>query len=257
MGLLAHLEELSDARSIETLWQMHCRRMADYGFDRLIYGYTRFRTRTSLGDPEDFVVLTNHGPEYSRVFMDEALFFHAPMVRWALDNEGASSWRLIARMRDQGSLTPQEAEVVEFNRSHGVVAGYTISFKSFSSRFKGAIALTARRDMSQDDADAVWAEHGQAITVMNNIVHLKIQTLPFAAPARHLTDRQREVLGWVGDGKKVQDIATLMGLTPATVDKHLRLARESLNVETTAQAVLKAAFLNQVFVIDPLEEPAG
>jgi len=34
------------------------------------------------------------------------------------------------------------------------------------------------------------------------------------------------------------------------VEKHLRLARENLNVETTAQAVLKAAFLNQMFVIE-------
>ena len=41
-----------------------------------------------------------------------------------------------------------------------------------------------------------------------------------------------------------------MGLTAATVEKHLRLARESMGVETTAQAVLKAAFTNQMFVMD-------
>jgi len=41
-----------------------------------------------------------------------------------------------------------------------------------------------------------------------------------------------------------------MGLTPATVEKHLRLARDNLNVETTAQAVLKAALQNQMFVIE-------
>jgi len=39
-------------------------------------------------------------------------------------------------------------------------------------------------------------------------------------------------------------------LTPATIEKHLRLARETLDVETTAQAVLKAAFYNQMFVLD-------
>jgi LuxR family transcriptional regulator len=65
-----------------------------------------------------------------------------------------------------------------------------------------------------------------------------------------LTARQREVLGWVGDGKTVQDIALLIGLTPATVEKHLRLARAALNVETTAQAVLKAAFQNQIFILE-------
>ena len=44
--------------------------------------------------------------------------------------------------------------------------------------------------------------------------------------------------------------AVLMGLTPATIEKHLRLAREALSVETTAQAVLKASFQNQMFVLD-------
>jgi LuxR family transcriptional regulator len=57
-------------------------------------------------------------------------------------------------------------------------------------------------------------------------------------------------LEWVGDGKTTQDIAVLMGLTSATVEKHLRLARESLAVETTAQAVLKASFQNQMFVLE-------
>ena len=53
-----------------------------------------------------------------------------------------------------------------------------------------------------------------------------------------------------GDGKTTQDIAFLLGLTAATVEKHLRLAREALDVDTTAQAVLKAAFYNQMFVLE-------
>ena len=65
-----------------------------------------------------------------------------------------------------------------------------------------------------------------------------------------LTKRQREMLQWVGDGKTTQDIALLIVLTPATVEKHLRLAREALDVETTAQAVLKAAFYNQMFILE-------
>jgi LuxR family transcriptional regulator len=119
-----------------------------------------------------------------------------------------------------------------------------------SARSKGAIALTGRRGLSQDDVDAIWEAHGRDIILANNVAHLKITSLPYAPPTRGLTKRQREALQWVGDGKTTQDIAVLMGLTPATVEKHLRLARESLNVETTAQAVLKAAFQNQMFIVE-------
>lgn len=66
---------------------------------------------------------------------------------------------------------------------------------------------------------------------------------------KRLTNRQREALEWVSDGKTTQDIATLLGLTQATVEKHLRLARKVLGVETTAQAVIRAAFQNQIFLI--------
>ena len=112
------------------------------------------------------------------------------------------------------------------------------------------MSLCARTGLNQDDVDAVWDEHGDEILLMNNIAHLKILTLPYSSPTRSLTPRQREALEWVGDGKTTQDIALLMGLTSATVEKHLRLARASLSVETTAQAVLKAALQNQMFVIE-------
>jgi LuxR family transcriptional regulator len=250
MSRNSYLEALTNAQSIEELWAMHSRQMAGYGFDRIIYGYTRYRTMTSLGDPEDFVILTNHSTAYTDVFMGESQYFHAPMVRWALEHEGACSWSIIGEMMNSGTLTESEKKVVAFNRSQDVTAGYTISFKSISPRTKGAIALTARSGLNQQQADEIWAEHGNDIVVMNNVAHLKIMTLPYSGPTRQLTKRQREALLWVGDGKTTQDIAILMGLTSATVEKHLRLAREALSVETTAQAVLKAAFLNQMFVVE-------
>jgi len=250
MSLRTYLLRVADCQSMEELWEGHVDKMAEYGFDRLIYGFTRYRTANSLGDPSDFIILTNHTKEYTSVFLDEGHFFHAPMVHWALENEGAKSWKLLSEMERTKTLSAPERRVLEFNRDMGVTAGYSVSFKSISARSKGAIALTARRDIDQAAIDEVWAEHGADITLMNNIVHLKILTLPYSAPNRALTPRQREVLEWVGDGKTAQDIGLIMGLTAATVEKHLRLAREALSVDTTAQAVLKAAFANQMFILD-------
>jgi LuxR family transcriptional regulator len=246
----AYLNKIVNCQSLEELWVEHTRTMARYGFDRLLYGFTRYRSGTSLGDPEDFVILANHNPDYMETFIGEGHYLHAPMVRWALENEGAASWSIIADMLNAQVLSPSEQRVLAFNQKMGVTAGYTVSFKSISIRSKGAIALTAREDMSQSEVDAIWKDHGDDILLMNNVAHLKILTLPYENPGRSLTRRQREALEWVGDGKTMQDIAVLMGLTSATVEKHLRLAREALSVETTAQAVLKAAFANQMFILE-------
>jgi LuxR family transcriptional regulator len=248
-AFVKQLDGLTNARTVEELWDVHTRQMASYGFDRIMYGFTRYRTSSSLGDPQDWVLLSTQSPEYMKVFFDEGLYYHAPMLKWALANDGACSWRWMMDMNRVENLTTSEKRVMDFNRESGVTAGYTISFRSISERTKGAIALTAKVGLTQDQIEQTWAKHGDAIIVMNNVMHLKLLTLPYSGE-RHLTKRQREVLQWVGDGKTTQDIAVLLELTPATVEKHLRLARDALDVETTAQAVLKAAFYNQMFVID-------
>ena len=94
-----YLQALTNTQSMEELWDMHCKKMAEYGFDRLLYGFTRYRTSRSLGDPEDFIVLSNHTSGYTEVFMGEGLYFHGPMVKWVLDNEGAASWSMLGDMR--------------------------------------------------------------------------------------------------------------------------------------------------------------
>jgi LuxR family transcriptional regulator len=250
MKLRQYLHRITGAQTLEDLWAAHVEHMARFGFDRLIYGNTGYRTETSLGDPEDFIILSNHCKEYLDGFLHSGLYYHAPMLQWALRNEGAASWRMISEMMNRDLMTPRERQVYDFNRRMGVTVGYTVSFRSASIRTKGAISLSARKGLSQDDVDAIWAKSGADIELMNTVAHLKILTLPYSPPNRALTKRQREALEWVGDGKTTQDIALLMGLTQATVEKHLRLAREALAVETTAQAVLKAALHNQMHVME-------
>lgn len=249
MSLIDHLNFVANAPDVETLWSAHLEQMQFHGFDRVIYGFTRYRTTRSLGDPQDWVLLTNQPAAYMTPFIEDGLYFHAPMIRWALENDGACSWSWMAEMAASDAFTPAELRVIEFNRQHNVTAGYSISFRSVSARNKGAVALTARPDLTQAEVDETWRAHGAEILAMNNVAHLKLLTLPYSG-SRHLTRRQREVLECVGDGKTTQDTATILGLTPATVEKHLRLAREALDVDTTAQAVLKAAFQNQMFVLD-------
>jgi len=249
---IAKLYELTNAKSVEELWDVHTRHMATYGFKRMIYAFTRYYSASStvaVGDPQDWILLTNVASEYIDEFIDTGLYFNGPMVRWALQNDGACSWRWMEEMMASEMATAKERDVMAFNHLHGIKSGYTLSFRAVSKRSKGAIGLIGDEGMSQHTVDQIWAEHGDELMVLNNVMHLKVLALPHSG-SRKLTSRQREVLQWVGDGKTTQDIALLLGLTAATVEKHLRLARESLDVETTAQAVLKAAFYNQMFVMD-------
>lgn len=246
MNWLCDIERISAAPNVEAVWGVLTDRLSGLGFDRLLYAYTNCKTERSFGDPQDMLILSNHPSRYTRTFVETGLYFDAPMVRWAVENTGACSWRWLHEHGDH--LTPAERRVVDFNRAHGVIAGYTLSFPTASRRRLGAIGLTAREGLAQPAVDALWTRKGRDIQALCNVAHLKLTTLPHTGSRRGLTPRQREVLEWVSDGKTTQDVATIMGLTPATIEKHLRLARAALEVETTAQAVMKASVQNQVFL---------
>ncbi|PWE33174.1 LuxR family transcriptional regulator [Maritimibacter sp. 55A14] len=247
-NFVGQLTAITNARSIEEVWLLYLERMADYGFDRLLYGYTRFMGQHNFGDLRDAVILTNHEQEYIRLFLDEGFYNHGPMIRWAARHTGACSWGKIERWQSEGSLSEKEIEVVEMNRRMGLHAGYTISFEEGNTRCRAAVGLRARTDLNQEDVELIWAASGDEIVLLSNVAHMRITQLPYSE-GRKLTERQREVLQWVADGKTTQDVACLLGLTQATVEKHLRRAREALDAENTAQAILKASVQNQFFTI--------
>ena len=55
-----------------------------------------------------------------------------------------------------------------------------------------------------------------------------------------LTEREREVLTWVGRGRTSSEIATILGLRERTVNFHCDQAMKRLNVTNRTQAVAKA-----------------
>ena len=146
MSFLQDVEFIISAQNVEEVWRLVAARLGQHGFDRVIYAFTRFKTERSYGDPQDALILTNHGNRYTDRFFGEAMYFNAPMVRWSAANVGACSWNWV--QENISKLTSGELKVLEFNRSMGVTAGYTISFPHSTYRARGAMALTAALEMA-------------------------------------------------------------------------------------------------------------
>ncbi len=250
---LCYAEAVLSANTLEEVWQIHCQKMAEYGFDRMLYGANQFRSHGEFGNLSDWMILTNHSMDYLSKFFGRRLYEDAPMTVWVARNTGVCSWAWAVARRARGESSQKENMIMDFNAKYGVSAGYSISFQNISLRRKAGIGLCAEVGLSQDDVEAIWARNGREIVILNKLMNLKVSTLPFVRNTETLTKRQREVLQWVADGKSVQDIATIMGLTRVTVEKHLRLARKALDADTTAQAVMKASMQNQLFVFEGVD----
>ncbi|MDU8926118.1 LuxR C-terminal-related transcriptional regulator [Alisedimentitalea sp. MJ-SS2] len=250
VGPLDHIHRILDSVSVEGLWNALLDVVGGYGFDRLFYVSTQLGTQDSWGSKVDWLLLTNHHREIVDRFVGEDLYKSTAKVhRPPGGKAGAYSWRETRRRDSDAELTEAEQRHLELTRAHDVTSGYTIWFPAHNSRSKSVLGMCARSGLSQEDVDAVWAHAGDEIHALVQIAHLKLLSLPPPDDRKRLTARQVEILEWTADGKTVRDIAEILDLSLGTVEKHLRQTRQALNVGTTAEAVLKAAALNQLFLI--------
>lgn len=61
-----------------------------------------------------------------------------------------------------------------------------------------------------------------------------------------LTDREREMLRWIANGKASEDVADILKVSRRTVEVHLQHARQKLNAATTTHAVARALISRQI-----------
>jgi DNA-binding CsgD family transcriptional regulator len=247
MTILTLLNRIAAASSIDEAWGMATGHFAKLGFQRVNYGFTRFRHLKTIGDPDDALFLSTCEADYVKRYFQGGFYAKTPVFRWAERSSGACTWTWVKESFEAGRLSPEEADAVRQNAAMGVTAGISVSFPEVSSRSKGALGLIADVGLSHVEVDRIFATRQEEIMAVANMMHLTIVHLPQLSRHRALSPRQREALEWVADGKTTQDVALLMGVSPAMVEKHLRLAREALAVETTAQAVAKGALLNMIF----------
>lgn len=243
-GLIVRIAE---AQGTASVWSLATDYFRSLGFGRVNYGYTRFLQGRGIGDPADAVFLTTASPEYATRYFNGGFFARTPAFKWAQANTGACTWKWVRAAMEAGQLSADELAALRQNAAMGVLAGITISFPEASARAKGAMGLIADPDLTEADVEHLFATQGIALQAVAQVMHLKLVQMPFHARKRALTARQREVLEWVAAGKTAQDVATVMAISLAMVEKHTRLAREALDADTTAQAVAKATLLNLIF----------
>lgn len=244
---LVLMNRIAASSSIDEAWEHATGYFVALGFGRINYGFTRFKHLKTIGDPEDALFLTTCDAEYVKRYFQGGFYAKTPVFRWAERSSDICSWTWVREAFEAGRLSAEEAEAVRQNAAMGVVAGISVSFPEVSSRSKGALGLIADPGLTTEAVDAILDARRDEILAVANMMHLTIVHLPQLSRHRALSPRQREALEWVADGKTTQDVALLMGVSPAMVEKHLRLARETLAVETTAQAVAKGALLNMIF----------
>lgn len=232
------------AQTIETVWACYADAAADLGFDKLLYGGTRMPTTDhKIGNIRHALILQRGPQAYVDTYLGDELYLHSPTYLWAAQNTGFVSWAQAVSCYD-GTPRPEHLQIMQLNAQFGMKSGYVGSLNDTVRGMHGVIGLSPAAPLEQCETDLLWEQVGKDVEMLSNLLQLRIASLPMAGARRPLTSRQRDALHWSAHGKTMQEIAKIMNLSAATVEKHLRMAREALDATTTAHAVQKATALN-------------
>ena len=99
-------------------------------------------------------------------------------------------------------------------------------------------------DRDRDRAEAIRPHLGNLYRMVRALdgasVAWGVPSASPVGPAHLLTEREREVLHWLGSGKTDKDIGEILAISPRTVHKHLQSIYAKLGVETRTAAVVRA-----------------
>ena len=243
LNLRRAIAQITTARDVAQAWNLCADALAQLGMVNVVYGATRVPTWGIIGDGQDALILFRGPQAYADAYLGEELYRASPTYAWAEKNAGFASW---ADAVAQSGLTPtaEQLRISELNIQHGCLAGFVGSLSHLVPGMRGVVGMSPAGNMTRAQVDALWDKVGADAEMLCNLMHIRIASLPQTSQRRPLTSRQREALSWCAQGKTMQDVATIMELSVATVEKHLRLAREALDAQTTAHAVQKATALN-------------
>lgn len=231
------------AESGDDVWRIFSAAIAKCGFPYCFY-IARFPPNSSGSMIHENIEVFGNPPEPIMEQLVAGRFSgESAVAKWVHDNVGNIALHQLAE-------TPETDPIALLLSKYGFSTGQLLSLRDRMLHNRGALLLCPPPGTSVKQHETIWRTHHRDVRGLSWIMHLRMAAMPRRTPCAPLTKRQREVLQWTVSGKTIADVAMILGLTGATVEKHLRLARENLGVGTTAQAILKAHLTHQLFPRD-------
>lgn len=230
---LEFAEELTSIKCHEDLWSSCRSFFAEYGFDGLIYlDANKHGTTFYSSLPHDWV---QHYQDQN--YAENDPFLHKCCATYAPTFTGS------AFLDVHHDLSETERKLILEAGETGYIAGFASPFRLMGPSGAGGWNLLSQQ--SRSEVCQIIGEHGQTLQLASLMAHNALCASP--AKTSPLTAREMEVLCWLSNGLRVQQIAHNMGLATVTVEFHLKNARQKLGAKTREQALaiaIGSGFIN-------------
>ena len=182
--------------------------------------------------PRVFIAEFGHDPQWIDAYRDPDVRTHDPIPDFVMRSGNVMSYHDALR---QISLTPGQHGFVRTLKAQGQIETMAIPvYGPFD--FDTYATLTMGRPFGPDDELLIYRMVGIVEASNRRIAHLLESSV---AKQIELSEREAQVLNWMGRSKSSGDIATILDIGPATVDTYVRRLYAKLDVNDRISAVLK------------------
>ena len=223
----AHIERMEDCEAILEYVYASCREETALWFS---YHFTPiFESPTSKNT---FVWARDYPLELQKKYFGEGYRAIDPVPQLTLDHGHILTWRKAMELGDYDERAKRYFDVF---RELGIRnwAGFAV----YGPRNREAFAaLTFRDDPEEFESGRLTHIH-----TMLQTAHLRIcKIIEKAEPEVALSEREREVLGWMGRGKSSGEIGSILEISPETVKTYVKRIYDKLETNDRVTATVRA-----------------
>lgn len=234
MRVSEFIQESSRHKSPSELFFLLERAACDRGFDQLAYGALPCHNEHRITDSPAPAGILNYPPDWQRWYFERSYQLIDPVVMYTPCIRGPYLW---ASLRHEISLTMQQHLLFEEASEAGLRTGFTVPLHGP----QGGMAVVSFA--SSVGVKDVLSHIGHLYAIANQF-HLIFRDLVqpksnFRTLVR-LTERERDCLAWVAQGKSSWDIGMILGISHNTVNFHIKNSMHKLGATSRVVAVLQA-----------------
>jgi DNA-binding CsgD family transcriptional regulator len=233
---LEYINKLTTTGTMEELRTLGCSYAAEMGFNGFIYGQ---QGRAEFGCRQPLII-----SDYSHDWMSEYMARNAiaidPLVRHMMKHSTPLTWDAATALHAdrEGALLMKDA--ADFNMHSGVVVPVRGNFQQ-----RGIVSMHS--DIRPKEMQSYFNSHQGDITLFALHYHEALtRIMREQVPSINLTKRESEVLQAAADGKDTSCIATLLGISEATVLAHFTNTFRKLSAENRVHAIAIALQKNLI-----------
>jgi DNA-binding CsgD family transcriptional regulator len=191
--------------------------------------------------PPEAVMMHNYPGSWVRTYSEEKLYLSDPVLKHAESSPLPFFWDAAFQ---SGPITKSQKTMMADAAGYGLSHGYTVPLRL--TWLPGSLRASCT---VIPEADPIDPRNYLAIEVVATYLHFCASRTyaPWLAGARiELTQRERECLALVAQGKGDWTIGRVLGLCESTVHYHVEQLKRRLRVSTRPQAVAQALMSGQI-----------